>query len=111
VILHLCVDPAIAPRSLANEGEVMKTLTYAAVVLAAIAGAAPAMAQYAQPVAPDAAVAMPAQPLNTPAWASVRSEADMRGQPEGMYNAYGQPNQVYGIPGAGQPSASSHPAE
>jgi hypothetical protein len=85
----------------------MKTLTYAAVVLAAIAGAAPAMAQYAQPVAPDAAVAIPAQP----AWASVRSAADMRGQPEGMYNAYGQPNQVYGIPGAGQPSASSHPAE
>ena len=22
----------------------------------------------------------------------------MRGQTEGMYNAYGQPNQVYGIP-------------
>ena len=86
----------------------MKTLTYAAVVLAAIAGAAPAMAQYAQPVAPDAAIATQAQP---PAWATVRSEADMRGQPEGMYNAYGQPNQVYGIPGAGQPSASSHPAE
>jgi len=86
---------------------VMKTLTYAAVVLAAIAGAAPAMAQYAQPVAPDAVVAIPAQP----AWANVRSQADMRGQTEGMYNAYGQPNQVYGIPGAGQPSASSHPAE
>jgi hypothetical protein len=107
VILHVCVDPAIAPRSLANEGDVMKTLTYAAVVLAAIAGAAPAMAQYAQPVAPDAAIATQAQP----AWATVRSTADMRGQPEGMYNAYGQPNQVYGIPGAGQPSASSHPAE
>jgi hypothetical protein len=89
----------------------MKTLTYAAVVLAAIAGGAPAMAQYAQPVAPDAALATQAQPLNAPAWATVRSEADMRGQPEGMYNAYGQPNQVYGIPGAGQPSASSHPAE
>jgi hypothetical protein len=89
----------------------MKTLTCAAIVLAVIAGAAPAMAQYAQPVAPDATLATQAQPLNAPAWANVRSEADMRGQPEGMYNAYGQPNQVYGIPGAGQPSASSHPAE
>jgi hypothetical protein len=90
----------------------MKTLTYAAVVLAALAGAAPAMAQYAQPVAPDAAVATQAQPpLNAQDWENARSEADMRGQPEGMYNAYGQPNQVYGIPGAGQASASSHPAE
>jgi hypothetical protein len=56
----------------------MKTLTYAAVVLAAIAAAAPAMAQVLPPDAP--------------------------------YNAYGQPNQVYGIPGSGQASASSHPA-
>ncbi len=57
----------------------MKTLTYAAVVLAVIAtGAAPALAQVLPPDAP--------------------------------YNAYGQPNQVYGIPGAGQASASSHPA-
>jgi hypothetical protein len=56
----------------------MKTLTYAAVVLAAIAAAVPAMAQVPPPDAP--------------------------------YNAYGQPNQVYGIPGSGQASASSHPA-
>ena len=79
VILHVCVDPAIPPRLLENEGDVMKTLTYAAVLLAAIAAvAAPAMAQVLPPDAP--------------------------------YNAYGQPNQVYGIPGAGQASASSHPA-
>ena len=56
----------------------MKTLAYAAVMLAVIAvGAAPVMAQV---LPPDA------------------------------YNAYGQPNQVYGVPGAGQASASSHPA-
>jgi hypothetical protein len=30
--------------------------------------------------------------------------------PDAAYNAYGQPNQVYGMPGAGQASASSHPA-
>ena len=39
----------------------MKTLTYAAVALAVIAGAAPAMAQFAQPAAPDAATVQ-AQP-------------------------------------------------
>jgi len=78
VILHVSIDPAIPPQSFANQGDVMKTLTYAAVVLAAIAAAAPAMAQVAPPDAP--------------------------------YNAYGQPNQVYGIPGSGQASASSHPA-
>ena len=88
----------------------MKTLTYAAVVLAAIAGAAPAMAQYAQPVAPDAATAVQAQrPLNAPVLGRVDGWAtDTAGE---MYNVYGQPNQVYGIPGAGQASASSHPAE
>jgi uncharacterized membrane protein len=76
VILHVDVDPGIPPRSLANEGDVMKTLTYAVAMLAVIAAAAaPAMAQA------DAA-----------------------------YNAYGQPNQVYGVPGSGQASASSHPA-
>ena len=49
----------------------MKTLTYAAVMLALIAaGAAPTIAQV---LPPDAA-----------------------------YNAYGQPNQVYGMPGAGR---------
>ena len=87
----------------------MKTLTYAAVVLAGIAGAAPAMAQVVQPTAPDAAIAVQAQPpLDAPrpgaGWAGMPGEAD------GMYNAYGQPNQVYGMPGAGQASASSHPA-
>ena len=68
MIIHICVDPAIAPRSLAIEGDVMKTLTYAAVVFPALAGAAPGMAQYVSPVVSDAAVAMPAQP----AWANVR---------------------------------------
>jgi hypothetical protein len=76
----------------------MKTLTYAAVVLAVIAGTAPAMAQYIQSAAPDAPIAVPAQP----------SAGNWRGQPGGMYEAYGQPNQVYGMPGAGQASASSH---
>ena len=78
MILHVSIDPAIPPQSFANQGDVMKTLTYAAVVLAGIAAAAPAMAQVPPPDAP--------------------------------YNAYGQPNQVYGIPGSGQASASSHPA-
>ena len=81
-LIHVCVDPAIPPRSLVNEGDVMKTLTFAAVMLALVAGAAPVMAQAVQP------------PADGP-----------------MYNAYGQPNQVYGIPGAEQASASSHPAE
>jgi hypothetical protein len=31
-------------------------------------------------------------------------------QADAAYNAYGQPNQVYGVPGSGQASASSHPA-
>ena len=76
---HLTADPAIPPRSLRDKGDVMKTLGYAALMLAAIAaGSAPVMAQVLQPDAP--------------------------------YNSYGQPNQVYGIPGAGQASASSHPA-
>jgi hypothetical protein len=61
VVLHVSVDPAIPPQSLENEGDVMKTLTYAAVALAVIAGAAPAMAQFAQPAAPDAATVQ-AQP-------------------------------------------------
>ena len=88
----------------------MKTLTYAAVVLAAIAGAAPAMAQYAQPVPPYAATAVQAQPpFYGPEFGRVDGWAtDRAGE---KYNVYGQPNQVYGIPGAGQASASSHPAE
>ena len=90
----------------------MKTLTYAAIVLAGIAGAAPAMAQVVQPTAPDAASAVQAQPpLNAEELGPVGGSAmDMRGQPGGMYDAYGQPNQIYGMPGAGQASASSHPA-
>ena len=77
---HLTTDPAIPPQSLRHKGDVMmKTLGYAAIVLAAIAaGSAPVMAQVLPPDAP--------------------------------YNSYGQPNQVYGMPGAGQASASSHPA-
>jgi hypothetical protein len=39
----------------------MKTLTCAAVALAVIAGAAPAMAQFYQPAAPDTPIAAPAQ--------------------------------------------------
>jgi hypothetical protein len=91
----------------------MKTLSCAAVALAVIAGAAPAMAQYLQPAAPDAPFAVQAQPpLNTQEWGPVGgSAADMPGQPGGMYTLYGHPNQVYGIPGSGQASASSHPAE
>jgi hypothetical protein len=87
----------------------MKTLTYAAVVLAVIAGAAPAMAQYVQPAAPDAPIAVQTQsPMDAQEWGRVDGPAtDMSGQPT---DAYGQPNQVYGIPGAGQASASSHPA-
>jgi hypothetical protein len=89
----------------------MKTLTYAAVVLAVIAGAAPAMAQLVQPAAPDAAIDTQAQPpLNAQELERVGGWAGMPGQADGMYNGYGQPNQVYGIPGAGQASASSHPA-
>jgi hypothetical protein len=76
---HVTTDPAIPPRSLRHKGDVMKTLGYAALVLAVIAaGSAPVMSQILQPDAP--------------------------------YNSYGQPNQVYGMPGAGQASASSHPA-
>jgi hypothetical protein len=87
----------------------MKTLTYAAVVLAAVTGAAPAMAQYLQPAAPDAPFTVQAQPpVNAQGFGPV---VDMTAQPGGMYNVYGQPNQVYGIPGAGQASGSSHPAE
>jgi hypothetical protein len=108
--LHVRVGPAIPPRSLANKGDVMRTLTCGAVVLAAIAGAAPVMAQSIQAVAPAAPLTIQTQPpADAPAWAYVRSSADS--QAEGSYNAYGQPNQVYGIPGAGQSSASSHPAE
>jgi hypothetical protein len=90
----------------------MKALTYAAAVLAVIAGTAPAMAQYVQPAAPDAPVAVQAQPpLNAQELVpGANSATDMRGQPGGMFDAYGQPNQVYGIPGAGQASGSSHPA-
>jgi hypothetical protein len=89
----------------------MKTLTYAAVVLTVIAGAAPAMAQSVQPAAPDGAIAVQAQPpLYAQQFERVDGWSGMPGQADGMYNAYGQPNQVYGIPGAGQASASSHPA-
>ena len=90
----------------------MKTLTYAAVLLAVTAGTAPAMAQYLQPAAPDAPFAVQTQPpLNGQELERMGSTVtDASGQPDGMYNAYGQPNQVYGMPGAGQASASSHPA-
>jgi hypothetical protein len=83
----------------------MKTLTYAAVMLAVIAGVAPAMAQVTQPAAPPTVQTespLVAQPVS--GWTSLPGEAD------GIYNAYGQPNQVFGMPGAGQASASSHPA-
>jgi hypothetical protein len=108
VVIHVSVDPGIPPRPFANKGDVMKTLTYAAVVLAAIAGAAPAMAQVVQPDAPFAVQAQP--PLDAQAPGPVAGWAGMPSAADGMYNAYGQPNQVYGMPGAGQVSASSHPA-
>ena len=86
----------------------MKTLTYAAVVLAAIAGAAPAMAQAVQPPAPlDVQAQTPPAPQDL---APVAGWSGVPGQAHGMYNGYGQPNQLYGIPGAGQVSASYHPA-
>ena len=108
-MLHVKRRPGIPPQSLQNEGDVMKTLTYAAVVLAAVTGAAPAMAQYLQPAAPDAPFAVQAQPpVSAQPYGPV---VDMTAEPGAMYNIYGQPNQVYGIPGAGQASGSSHPAE
>jgi len=86
----------------------MKTLTYAAVMLAVIAGSAPAMAQVIQPATPNAPIAVQAQPpLGAQEVTPVSSWA---GEADGIYNAYGQPNQVFGMPGAGQASASSHPA-
>lgn len=87
----------------------MKTLIYAAAMLAVAAGTAPAMAQAVQPIAPDAAAAAQPQP-NAPAWESATYPANSQGEPEGASNAYGQPNQVYGMPGGNQASASSHPA-
>jgi hypothetical protein len=86
----------------------MRTLTYAAVALAVIVGAATAMAQSVQPTATDAAIAVQAPP---PAMTGAPDPTVGWGdQPGGMYDAYGQPNQIYGMPGAGQASASSHPA-
>jgi hypothetical protein len=89
----------------------MKTLTYAAVMLAVIAGVAPAMAQVIQPATPNAPIAVQAQPpLGAQEVTPVSSWAGTPGEADGIYNAYGQPNQVFGMPGAGQASASSHPA-
>jgi hypothetical protein len=88
----------------------MKTLTYAAVMLVVIAGVAPAMAQV-QPPTPNAPIAVQAQPpLGAQEVTPVSSWAGTPGEADGIYNAYGQPNQVFGMPGAGQASASSHPA-
>jgi hypothetical protein len=88
----------------------MKTLTSAAVMLAVIAGVAPAMAQVIQPAAPDAPIAVQAQPpLDVQEVTPGSRWVGMPGEADGVYNAYGQPNQVYGMPGAGQASASSHP--
>jgi len=86
----------------------MNPLTYAAVVLAAVAGAAPAMAQFAQPSAPPAGQAQSARHAQEAGPAV--GWLGMPGQADGMHNGYGQPNQVYGLRGAGQTSASSHPA-
>jgi hypothetical protein len=80
----------------------MKTLTYAAVMLAVIAGVAPAMAQVVQTAAPPT--------VQTESPLVAQPVSGMPGETDGIYNAYGQPNQVYGMPGAGQASASSHPA-
>ena len=89
----------------------MKTLTYAAVMLAVIAGVAPAMAQVMQPATPNTPIAVQAQPpLGAQEVTPVSSWAGTLGEADGINNAYGQPNQVYGMPGAGQASASSHPA-
>jgi hypothetical protein len=85
----------------------MKTLTCAAVVLAAIAGAAPAMAQSLPPAPLPTVQVQP--PLEAQDLESVGGSAT--GVMAEPYNAYGQPNQIYGVPGAGQASASSHPAE
>lgn len=85
----------------------MKTPIYAAAIWAVL-GTAPVMAQAVQPAAPEAATAAQAQP-NAPAWATAYP-ADRRGEPEGVNNAYGQPNQIYGMPGGNQASPSSHAA-
>ena len=85
----------------------IRTLTCAAVALAVIVGAATAMAQSVQPTATDAPIAVQApSPAMTGAPGPTVGWGD---QPGGMYDAYGQPNQIYGMPGAGQASASSHP--
>jgi hypothetical protein len=86
----------------------MKTPIYAAAILAAL-GTAPVMAQAVQPVAPEAAAAAQAQP-NAPAWETAIYATDKRGEPNGGRNAYGQPNQIYGMPGGDQASPSSHAA-
>jgi hypothetical protein len=51
-------------------------------------------------------MAQTVQQAPPPVWSTVQAEPTA--QPE---NAYGQPNQVYGMPGDNQASASSHPAE
>jgi len=66
----------------------MKTLTYAAVALAVIAGAAPAMAQFVESTASDAAIAVPAQsPATTGA-------ADLTGARWMLLQGYGKDGEV-----------------
>ncbi len=102
MILHVGNDPAIPPQSLENEGGVVKTLTYAAVALAVIAGAVPAMAQFVQPVTPNAAITVQAQPqLNAEELARIESG----GAPAmGAARAGGEPG------GALPPGTSTAPA-
>ncbi len=88
MILHVSVDPAIAPQSLENEGDVMTTLTYAAITLAVIASAAPAMAQMVQPAAPDAEFAVPAQ---SPAMTEARDPTGGRWM---LLQGYGKDGEV-----------------
>src|SRR5947208_6619426 len=90
----------------------MKTLTYAAVMLAVIAGSAPAMAQVMQPAAPDVPIAVQAQPpLGAQEVTPVSSWAGTPGEADGINNAYGQPNQVFGCPGQARlpPARILHP--
>jgi hypothetical protein len=107
------ISAAVIVKQQSCQGDVMRNLTYAAIVLAAIAGVAPAMAQSVQPMTP-----------NTPITGQTQLSADY-GQPSPAYagdaaglmapgtlgGAYGQPSPTQGIPGGNQPSASYHSPE
>jgi hypothetical protein len=105
---------AVIVKQQSCEGDVMRNLTYVAIMLAAITGVAPAMAQTVQSTTPDTPMTVGSQMSAATDGQSMVSQGGYAAgllAPGTLSGDYGQPSPTQGIPGGNQPSASHHSPE